>query len=263
MGFCIFLGGVPVLLEELVDTLEHALLECGQVCAAVAGVLAVDVREVGLAVAGCVCEGELHLASLVVDDRVQHLVADVLAQKVEKAVLAPYGLPVVLDGETGVQIGVVPQPLLDEVVVERVVGEYLGIGCERDERAVRLARLALLRPPLLDALLERGAGHLAVTVAGDGEARRKRVDGLGSDTVETDGELERLAVVLGSGVYDGDALDDLPKRDAASIVPDRDDVVQHRDGDAAAGTHDELVYAVVDDFLEQYVDAVIHMASVA
>ena len=95
------------------------------------------------------------------------------------------------------------------------------------------------------------------------EGRREGVDGLGSDSVESDGELEGLAVVLGSRVDDGDAFDDLAQRNASAVVPDGDDVVQHRDVYAAAGAHDELVYAVVDDFLEQYVDAVIHMASVA
>ena len=206
---------------------------------------------------------ELELMALVVDDRIQLLASHILRQKVHQALLAAYDLLVVLDRQASVEVGVVPQPLEHVILVVRVVGEDLRVRSEGDQCAVGLIRRTRLRPPLLDATLEGRAGHLAITAAGDREAGREGVDGLRTDAVQSHGELEGLAVVLGSSVYYGDALDDLAKRNASAEVAHADHVVQQRDHDPAAGTHDELVDRVVYDFLEEYVDAVVDIAAVA
>ncbi len=78
-----------------------------------------------------------------------------------------------------------------------------------------------------------------------------------------DRELEDVVVVLAAGVDLGDALDHLAERDAAAVVAHRDGLAVARDLDAAAGAHDEFVDRVVDDLLEQHVDAVVGVGAVA
>ena len=167
-----------------------------------------------------------------------------------------------LDRKTGVEVGVVPETLLDELLIVGVINEELGIGSERDKSPVGLGGGPLLHAPHLDALLKGGGGILPVTEGGYREFFRKRIDGLCTYTVKTDGELESLRVVFRTGIYDGYALHHLTERDTASEVPDGDTVVQDGHVYPGTGTHDEFIDTVIDYFLEKYVDTVIHMGTV-
>ena len=72
-----------------------------------------------------------------------------------------------------------------------------------------------------------------------------------------DGELEHVVVELAAGVDLAHAVDDLAEGDAAAVVADGDHgVLLAADLDDLALAHDELVDAVVDDFLQENVDAV-------
>ena len=151
--------------------------------ASVTGVLTVDVGVVGLTVARRVGECELKALSLVVDNRVETVAAHVLFQKIHETVLASDDSFVELDRKTGVEVGVVPETLLDELLIVGVINEELGIGSERDKSPVGLGGGPLLHASHLDALLKGGGGILPVTEGGYGEFFRKRIDGLCTYTV--------------------------------------------------------------------------------
>ena len=95
------------------------------------------------------------------------------------------------------------------------------------------------------------------------EGFRESVDRLGTDAVEADGELEDVVVVFAAGIHHRDAFDHLVERNAAAEVADGDAVIVDGEFDPFAMAHDELVDAVVDAFLEQHVDAVFGVRTIA
>ena len=257
------LAGEAVL-GVLVDALEDALAEGALVGAAVVGVLAVDEAVVGLAVGVGVGEGELEAVDLAVHGVVhRRLAAELVGEEVGEAVLRGVLLAVVVEGQAGVEEGVVAQAVLEVLLAPLVVGEDLGVGDEADEGAVArlrvLARLLILHP----ALTEHGPLELAVTKADDLELGREGVDGLVADPVEADRELEHVVVVLAAGVDLRHALDELAQGNPPAVVPDRHLGPVAADLDALAVAHDVLIDGVVDDLLEHHVDAVGGVGAVA
>ena len=90
------------------------------------------------------------------------------------------------------------------------------------------------------------------------------VDGLHTDTVQTHGLLERLGVVLTTGIQHRYRLDHLALRDATAIVADGDtQVIVDGHLDTVACLHLELVDGVVDDLFQQHVDTIFGQRAVA
>ena len=144
-----------------------------------------------------------------------------------------------------------------------VRGEDLRVRGEADQRArLRLRVLALLVGDEL-AFPEDPLVELALAKAHDLELRGERVHRLGADAVQANGELEHVVVELSARVDLADAVDDLAQRDAAAVVADRHRILLASDVDDLSLAHDELVDAVVDDFLQQYIDAVHGIGAVA
>ena len=133
-----------VLFVKLVDAFEDALAERGQVRAAVAGELAINKRKIGLAVVGGMGEGEFEELRLVMADGVHGALAHLLLKQVQKPVFRLERLLVEDELEAGVEAGVIPEPALDVLIIERIFAEELGVGRELDERAVVLAFHAAL-----------------------------------------------------------------------------------------------------------------------
>ena len=92
----------------------------------------------------------------------------------------------------------------------------------------------------------------------------QRIDCLKTDTVQAHALLESLAVELTAGVEHAHRLDQFALRNSASVVTYHN---LARIGqiylDTLAGIHAELIHAVVDNLLEQYVDSVIGCRTVA
>ena len=255
---------VVVLLVEVAQHLDDGLAERLLVRAAHRGVLAVDERVVLLAVVRAVGERDLDVLPLEVDDRIEDLAAEVLLEQVPQAVLGPERLAVEREREAAVEEGVFPEQVLDELGVElEVRAEQLLVGRELDEGAVALGGL---RDPVV--LLQLAPGELddlGLPVAHGLRpvGGRERVDRLLADAVEADGLLEGLGVVLGAGVDDRHALEDLAERDAAAVVAHAQGAVGELDLDLPAAAHREFVDGVIDRLLEQHVDAVLGVAAVA
>ncbi len=112
-------------------------------------------------------------------------------------------------------------------------------------------------------MLEKCLDESAVTVGLDMKPGTQGVDRLGTYSVQSDAELEHVVVVLGACVDLGHAVDDLSQRDSSSVVTDADLFVLEPDGDPVAGSHDELIDAVVDDFLHENIYSVVHVGAVS
>ena len=250
-------------LEELVDALEHAFPERAQVAAPVVGVVAVDVAEMLLAVAVGVREGEFDVLGTGVDGIVKVVLLNFLLEQVEQPVLGLEALAVEREREVAVEVGVVPEPAAHRCEVVGVFRKQLGVRHKAHKRPRFLRRgLRLARVDQL-ALSEQRPHGLALAEGGDLELFGKRVDGLRAHPVEADAELEDLVVVLRPGVDHRNAVHQLALRDAASVVPHGDLAAVNADFDAASVPHDELINRVVNDFLEEDVDAVVGMRAVA
>ena len=231
--------------------------------AALRGVLAVHEREIALAVARSVGNGDLDILAREVDGLVERLLGHVLVQQVEQTVFRDVGLAVQPEGEAEVQIGVVLHHLLHVLHVVGVGAEHLLVHAERDEGAVLLLHAALPAVALLDPF---GEGHrmgLAVAHRTGGEFAREHVHGLDAHAVQTHGLLEGLAAVLAAGVHLADGRRERLQGDAASVVAHRDPIVLDGDLHLTSGAHDELVHRVVHHLLDKHVDTVVGLRAVA
>ena len=225
--------------------------------AAVGRVLPVDEREILLAEAVGMRKGQFQRLVAEMQGRVLLLVVALVVDEVQQPALRGEDLAVVVDGECGIQVGVEAQPAADVLLVERVALEDLRVRRELHECPVQLLRAAALlllhQLPVIEARLD----VLSPPVTTHDELRGQGVDRLGADAVEADAELEYVVVVLGSGVDPRYALDDLAERNPASVIPDRYYIVLDCDVELLSVPHDELIDPVVDDFLQQHVDAVL------
>ena len=242
--------------------LENTLLESREVGASGAGVLTVGEGEVAFAVRRRVGEGELQCLLPVVDHRIDDLLAGLVLQKVLQPVLRLVCPVVVLDLEPGVQEGVVQEPSLDELIPEGVAVEYLWVGNELNVGAVLLCGV---HGAVIDqfTLAEHQLPAFAVAEGPDQEVLGKGIHRLGSHTVQPHAEHEYVGVVLGPGVYLGNALHELAQGDPPAVVPHRTALPVELHPDPLTVSHDELVDGVVDHFLEKDVDAVVEVGAVA
>jgi len=250
-------------LGEFVDALEEALPERREVRAAVGGELPVDERKEGFVEPLGMGEGDFQGGGAMVERPVDGFIAHFLEDQVGEAVFRNDFLAVVNEGEAGVQAGVEPQAALDQVVLVRHDPENAGIGLEFDQRAVGFA--GTLAGKFLDDFPARKprTREFSFAVRLDKKGGGEGIDGLGADAVEADGKLENIVVVLRTRIDARDALDHLAERNAPAIVAYVDLGACDRDVDALPVAHDELVHRVVDDLLQQDIDAVVVLGAIA
>ncbi len=254
--------GLVVLLVKVFECLGDGLAVGGQVRAAVPGVLAVDERGDVLTVAVAVGEYNLDVLSLQVDEGIERGFAHVLRHEVQQAVFALVGYSVEVEGEALLEVGVVFDHGLHKFHVEGETVEHLFVGDEADERSVLLVggddgRFQEVAPR------KACVGALAVAVGGYVEFHRHGIHGLGTHAVHTHALLEVGVVELAARVELGRGVHHFIKRNAAAIVPHRHRLVLDGDVDALAEAHGELVDGVVDDFLQEHIDAVSLTVTVA
>ena len=255
--------GVVILVVELLDGLGDGLAERRLMRAALRGVLAVDEREVALAVTRAVGDRHFDVVARKVDRRIERLLGHVFVQQVQQAVFRDVAAAVEIERQTQIQVGVVADHLLDVFEVVGVLPENLLVDAERDESAVLLPHAALPRIALFESLREGHRAGFAVADRTGREFARKHVDGLDADAVQADGLLEGRAAVLAAGVHLADGRRERLEGNAAAVVAHRNHVVGDRNGDLTAGAHDELVHRVVHDLLDEDVNAVVGLRAVA
>ena len=75
--------------------------------------------------------------------------------------------------------------------------------------------------------------------------------------------MEYVVVVFAAGIHYGNAFHQFTQRDAAPVIANADAYPFQLDVNALAGAHDIFVNAVVDDFLDQDINPVVRMRTVA
>ncbi len=189
--------------------------------AALGGMLAVDERIILLAVLVGMRKHHLDVVALQMDDRIERIGSQVLAQQVEEAVAAVIAFPVEIYLEYGVEIGVIVDHRLHEVQIVAVVAEERIVGPETHHGPVLFPRR--LRFTLMQqiAALEVHAHHLSFAHAPDLAFRGKRVHRLEAHAVKAYRLLEILVVELASGIDFRSHLLHFAERDSASVVAHR------------------------------------------
>ena len=230
-------------------------------------VLAVDERIAALAVTRAVGDHHLDVVARKVDRRVERLLRHVLVQQVQQAVLRRIAPTVQPDRQSPVQVGVVPDQLLDVFQVIGVGPEDLLVDPEADLRAVLPREAALPPVALFETLLEIDRMGLAVAHRARRKGARQVVHRLDTHTVQTDGLLERRAllviVVLAARVHHAHRRRQRIERNTASVVAHRHLVILNRDVDLVAVAVHVLVDRVVGHLLDQHVDTVVRLRAVA
>ena len=244
---------------------NESLAESGKVIAPHRGVLPVDEAVVFLATLLRVREGDLNVGVSEMDDRVDRLFTalEILREEIEKAVLRFELLSVQGKRQAGVEVGVVPQHGFDELEVPCVGAEDFAIRLEGNHRPAGLGRFDRLFHFLCDEAVGKGdALRLFVAEGGDLEKLGEEVHRFDADPVQANRFFEGFAVVLRAGVDDRSTVLELTERDAATVVPDANEGFFDLNIDLPAVAHYEFIDAVVDDFFEQNVDAVVLRSSV-
>ena len=148
-------------------------------------------------------------------------------------------------------------------MVITIVAEDGSIGRKGDARTV------LLIARFLAFFFQEIAGaefrHLRTTITNrlHPKAARKGIDRLGTDAIQANAFLKRFGIVLAAGVDLRYALHHFAQRNTASEVTNIDMSILDGYFDRFAVTHDELVDTVIDDFLQEYVNAVVFRRAIA
>ena len=113
------------------------------------------------------------------------------------------------------------------------------------------------------ALRELGTPHLSFAVCLNGKETGQRIHSFGTDTVQTHGFLESLAVILASGVQHTDYFHQLAQRNSAPVVPYAHPTIRYIHFDDLSFAHSELINRVVNTLFDKHVDSVIGVTTVA
>ena len=147
--------------------------------------------------------------------------------------------------------------------LKTVVSKICGVRLEGDLRAAALRRAGHLERAGRGAALVGLLVDLAVAPDFEVEVLRQRVDDRHADAVQAAGHLVAVVVELAAGVQHGQhdfgrrlaALVEID-RNAAAVVDDRDRAVDvNRDVDLIAEAGQRLVDRVVDDFVDEVMQA--------
>jgi hypothetical protein len=175
----------------------------------------------------------------------------------------PVALVVNRDRHAGVEERELAEPLRQRLEAELDDLEHRRVGLERDLGAALVGRAGDLEIADRRAALVALLMHLSVAPDLELEPFRQRVHDRDSDAVETARDLVRRVFELSAGVEHGHhdfgrraaALVHV-HRNAAAVVNDRHRAVDvHRDVDVAAEAGQRLVNRVVDDFVDQVMQA--------
>ncbi len=229
------------------------------------GMLSVDKGVVLLAILLGMRERDLYILSPHVDDRIERFLRHVVDKQVFQSVPAQYAPSVIHDGETGVEVGVVAKHGLHDVIMEGIVLEEVGtaVGLEEYVRSILVVGVACLIA-FQHAFLKHEVPDFPVAEAHHLKTCAKGIDGLHADAVQSYTLLEGLGVILSASIEYGDSLNKFSLRDTTAVVADTDaEVVLDVDLYSVACIHLKLINGVVDDLLEQHIDAVFGQRTVA
>ena len=243
-----------VLVIELFYRTTDSLAESRLMRTALNGILAVDERIILVSRLIRMRESNLYILSGNVDNRIQRLSRHTLGQQVEEAVLGHKLLTVIDQSQTGIEVCIVAQHRLDVFIAEGVVVEQFLVVIRRklDESAsLRFGFLTGTFHPLGDrhnirifdqfALMEHRPAGTVITERLYGEIEGKCIYRLRTDTVQTDGFMERLIIIFPAGIDDRNGIHELTQRNTATVVTHGNLASLYRHFNHLTFAHAELV----------------------
>ena len=127
-------------------------------------------------------------------------------------------LTVVDKGQACIQISIVTEQGLHELVLELVVHEQ-SIVRFKEDRCTVFFRTVFGDVAHQLSFFEGSLSHLSIAIARHLETAAQGIYRLQTDTVQTNALLERLGIVLTTGIQLADCLDELALRDLSSFRP--------------------------------------------
>ena len=90
------------------------------------------------------------------------------------------------------------------------------------------------------------------------------IDRFHTDTVQTDTLLERLTIVLTTGIQHADSLNELSLRNTTAIVADADtQIVLYIDFQTCSSPHLKLIDGVIDHLLQEHINTILRQVTIA
>ncbi len=250
---------------ELVDAFQDPFAEGREMGAAFVGIGAVDKGEVVLAIALGMAEGEFQGLVLVIEGLIQPALLDLIVQQIKQAVGGKEAFLFQVKFQTGVEIGIAPQPFADKLQVKGILLEMRVVGQKLDQGAVLFRGFALILP-LQHAFGKHGPGKTALPEGGNRELFGQGIDRLGAHSVEAHGKLKDIGIVFRPGIDHRNAFHQLAQGDAAAEIAHLDPAlfaVVDGDNDLLARSHDKFIDRIINHLFEQDIDAVVRMGAVA
>jgi len=252
-----------ILVIKFLDGAGNVFFESTLVRSAQGCVLSVDEGVVLFAILIGVGKGYFDVFAMQMDNGVKFLRRHTVFEKVHQSVARNEATTIVDDGKPRIQIGVITEHGVHRLLTIAVVLEQSVVRLEEDVSTVFVGSV-LSGVALQHSLFEYGRTNLSIAVATHFEVAAQGIYRLHTHTVQTHALLEGFAIVLSSRIQHTDGFNHLSLRDASSVVAHTDtEVLVDVYLDALAGVHLEFIDAVVDDLLQQDVDSVVAMASVA
>ena len=190
---------IVVLAEILLYGLGYVLLKGTLVRTALGGMLSVNKRVILLTILRGVGKGYVDVGPRQVYNGVQTGGGHVVVEQVLKSVAAQYAPPVVKDGKSGVEVGVVAEHVLNKLTVEAVVLKQRTVWFKKYVSAVfLLARTLFVAHE--HTFLKYGLMHLAIAHTACYKAARQGINSLQAHTIHTHRGGEHCGVVLAARV---------------------------------------------------------------
>ena len=249
--------------EMFVHRPEQTALERRKVRAAVRRILTVHKGEIFFPAFGSMAEGKLDPFVLIMDGGVKFRFSfDLIAEQILQSVFGVVTLIVQVQGKSAVQIGIHPETAFHKLDLDLVIDKFFRVRREGDPGAIPFFRIKILHA-LKFAVLECGAFALAGPDGFRHKPAGKRIDRLGADPVHPDRKLVLIGVELAAGIDVGDAVHQFAGGDPAPVVTDREGVFFDGDIDTSAVSHHIFVDRIIQHFLEQDVNPVVLMGTIA
>ena len=229
---------------------------------ALGGVLAVYEGIVFLAILVGMGKGYLDVFALHVDNLIEALIGHIVRKKILQTMTAEDAAAIVHDGKTGVQISIVAEHGFHDVVVEGIVLEEGVIRLKIDESTILIFSI-LGNIALQNTFLKLQMAHLSLAERLHLEMRAEGVHRLHTHSVQAHTLLERLAIILTSGVQHAHRLNEFSLRNASAVVAHADtQMVFDVDFDAGTGVHLEFVDGVIHHLLQEHIDTILRQVTI-
>ena len=253
---------ILILAKELLDGLGYMLLKGTLMGSALGGVLAVYEGIVFLAILVGMGKGYLDVFALHVDNLIEALIGHIVRKKILQTMTAEDAAAIVHDGKTGVQISIVAEHGFHDVVVEGIVLEEGVIRLKIDESTILIFSI-LGNIALQNTFLKLQMAHLSLAERLHLEMRAEGVHRLHTHSVQADTLLERLAVVLTTGIQHAHSLDKFTLRNTTTIVAHADpQMIFDINLQSGASPHLELIDRVIYHLFQEYVDSILRQVTI-